>query len=330
MLHRFHFVKKKDRTQCNNYRGISLLSVPGKVLTLILLERLQAIIEPQLLETQCGFRKGRGKVDQIWVVRQVVERATEYRTPVFMCFVDLTKAYDLANCQAMAAILREYGVPRQLVAIIEELHSETWCQVRSAGDTSERFEVTTGVRQGCVLSPLLFNCFLDKILREAMANLNGGLQIDYTTSEGLFLTYRDKTTASTSIQDALVAESRGELQDMVNAIDNACRRWGMTISATKTKILAVGEPQSSNQPSIMLQNQPLEEVESFTYLGSEIGQSINVEPEVSVRLEKEGKSYQIWKYFAAGPSALHQSSHLSDPGVVCAPLWSGDMDGDPT
>ena len=51
----------------------------------------------------------------------------------------------------------------------------------------------------------------------------------------------------------------------------------MTISATKTKILAVGVPQSSNQPSIMLQNQPLEEVESFTYLGSEIGQSINVE-----------------------------------------------------
>ena len=294
--------KKKDRTQCNNYRGISLLSVPGKVLTLILLERLQAIIEPQLLETQCGFRKGRGTVDQIWVVRQVVERATEYRTPVFMCFVDLTKAYDSVNRQAMAAILREYGVPRQLVAIIEELHSETWCQVRSAGDTSERFEVTTGVRQGCVLSPLLFNCFLDKILREAMANLNGGLQIDYTTSEGLFLTYRDKTTASTSIQDALyaddltlVAESRGELQDMVNAIDNACRRWGMTISATKTKILAVGEPQSSNQPSITLQNQPLEEVESFTYLGSEIGQSINVEREVSVRLEKAGKVYQIWR-----------------------------------
>ena len=226
----------------HNYRGISLLSVLGKVLTLtlILLERLQAIIEPQLVERQCGFRKGRGTVDQIWVVRQVVERATGYRTPVFMCFVDLTKAYDSVSCQAMAAILKEYGVPRQLVAIVEELHSETWCQVRSAGDTSERFEVTTAIRRGCVLSPLLFNCFLDKILREAMANLNGGLQIDYTTSEGLFLTYRDKTTVSTCIQDALcaddltlVAESRGELQDMVNALDNACRRCGMTISATK-------------------------------------------------------------------------------------------------
>ena len=85
-----------------------------------------------------------------------------------------------------------YGVPCQLVAIIEELHSETWSQVRSADDTSEKFEVTTGVQQGCVVSPLLFNCFLDKTLREAMTTLghNGGLQIVYTTSEGVFLAYR--------------------------------------------------------------------------------------------------------------------------------------------
>ena len=82
---------------------------------------------------------------------------------------------------------------------------------------------------------------------------------------------------------------------MVNVIDNTCKQWSMTISATKSKILAVGEQQSSNQPSIMLQGQPLEEVESFSYLGSEIGQTINVEREVSVRLEKAGKVYQIWR-----------------------------------
>ena len=294
--------KKKDRKQCDNYRGISLLSVPGKVLALILLERLQAIIDPQLMEAQCGFRRGRGTVDQIWVMRQVVEKATEYKTPVFLCFVDLTKAYDSVNRQAMAAVLREYGVPHQLVKIIEELHSETWCQVKAAGDTSERFEVKTGVRQGCVLSPLLFNCFMDKILREAMATLGGGLKIEYATSRGLFLTYRDKTPASTSIQDALyaddltlVAQSRQELQHMVNAVNNAFKRWGMTISATKTKTLTVGEQQTNSQPPIMLQSQPLEEVESFSYLGSEISQSNKAEKEVAVRLEKAGKVFQIWR-----------------------------------
>ena len=89
------------------------------------------------MEAQCGLRRGRSTVDQNWVMRQAVEKVTEYKTPVFLCFVDLTKAYNSVNHQAMAAILREYGVPCQLLDIIEGLHSETWCQVRSAGDTSE-------------------------------------------------------------------------------------------------------------------------------------------------------------------------------------------------
>ena len=71
--------------------------MPGKVLALILLERLQEIIEPQLMEAQCGFRKGRAKVDQIWVTRQTVERAAEYHTPICFSFVDLTKANDSVN-----------------------------------------------------------------------------------------------------------------------------------------------------------------------------------------------------------------------------------------
>ena len=81
------------------------------MLTLVLLERLQVVIEPQLLEAQCGFCKGHGTVDQIWVTWQVVEKATEYKTPVHLCFIDLTKAYNLVNHAAMVAILRSYGVP---------------------------------------------------------------------------------------------------------------------------------------------------------------------------------------------------------------------------
>ena len=68
--------KKKYKRLCENYWGIALLSVPGKVLSLVLLYRLQTIIDPQLLESQCGFRKGQGTVDQIWVAQQIVERVT--------------------------------------------------------------------------------------------------------------------------------------------------------------------------------------------------------------------------------------------------------------
>ena len=77
----------------------------------------------------------------------------------------------------MTAILKEYGVPKQLVEIIEELYTGAQCQTSTAGGVSEKFEVNTGVIQGCVLSSFLFNCFPDKIPKEASDTLGGGLNI---------------------------------------------------------------------------------------------------------------------------------------------------------
>ena len=165
----------------------------------------------------------------------------------------------------MTAVLKEYGVPQQLVEIIGDLHTGTHCQVRTAGGTSEEFEVNTGVRQGCVLSPLLFNCVMDKTLKEATENLGGGLHIQYTTEGGVFLSYRDKTPAAACIQDvlyaddlAMVAETREEMQHMVNVLDRTCTRWGMSISGGKTKLRAVREQQPGEQPPITLKGQALE------------------------------------------------------------------------
>ena len=131
--------------------------------------------------------------------------------------------------------------------------------------------------------------------------MDGGLHVEYSTSGGLFLSYRDKTTALTCIQDVLyaddltmVAETRRELQHMLNVLDQACSWWGMTISTGKSKILSVGV-QLEHQPHITLQGQVLEDVESFSYLGSELGQTAKVEREVAVRLEKASKVYQIWR-----------------------------------
>ena len=103
--------KTNDRKVCNNYLGISLLNIPGKVLALILFERLQAIIETQLMDTQCGFRKGRSTANQIKVTRQVVGKVREYQTLVYLCFVDLSKAYDSVNRTALLVILKLHGVP---------------------------------------------------------------------------------------------------------------------------------------------------------------------------------------------------------------------------
>ena len=182
----------------------------------------------------------------MWVTRQIIERVAEYETAAHLCIVDLTKAYDSVDCHALIAVLKNYKVPCQLIDIIKEMYTDTWCQVRTAKGSSEEFRVESGVRQVCVLSPLLFNYFMDKILRETLEMTPGGWRIEYTTTKGLFLTYREKMPTKTDIQNiqyaddlTLVAESGEELHFMVDTLYRACMRRGMTINGAKMKSMSV-------------------------------------------------------------------------------------------
>ena len=86
--------KKGDRKQCTNYRGISLLSLPGKVYAKCLERKCREIVESKLEDGQCGFRPGRSTTDQIFTLKQIFEKSWEYGKDLFACFVDLEKAYD--------------------------------------------------------------------------------------------------------------------------------------------------------------------------------------------------------------------------------------------
>lgn len=108
--------------------------------------------------------------------------------------------------------------------------------------------------------PFFFNCFMDRILKEVAESLGGGLQVEYTIAGGLFLTYCDQTEASTLIQDiqyvndlTLTAETRSELQHMLDVLDRACRHWGMTSNVEKTQVLTVGDHLEADQATITLQ-----------------------------------------------------------------------------
>ena len=101
--------KKGDRRVCGNYRGISLLSIPGKVFARVLLNRLLAQIDQFLPEAQCGFRGGRGTVDMIFSLKQIQEKCIEQNMPLYMVFVDFTKAFDTVNRSALWTILQKYG-----------------------------------------------------------------------------------------------------------------------------------------------------------------------------------------------------------------------------
>ena len=144
---------KGDRTNCNNWRGIMLLSVTYKVLSQVVLNRLTATVDPLLWKEQAGFRKGRGCADQIFTLRQIVEKCNEWSATVYANFTDFTKAFDCVNHPTLWRILGHYGIPDKLVSITKMLYSDYSARVICGNNLTEEFAIRTGVKQGCVLSP---------------------------------------------------------------------------------------------------------------------------------------------------------------------------------
>ena len=105
--------KKKDRTECGNYRGISLVAHAGKVLLKIVTTRLSAYCEARNLlpEEQCGFRPHRSTTDMMFAVRRLQELGRKARVPLFLCFIDLQKAYDSVDRTLLWQVLARLGTP---------------------------------------------------------------------------------------------------------------------------------------------------------------------------------------------------------------------------
>ena len=104
--------KKGDRTECGNYRGISLISAAGKIFAPIPPNRLSSHITPEVVpETQCGFRSNRSTVDMILCLRQLQEKCIEQDRPLYIVFVDFTKAFDTVGRDWTMAATEEIWMP---------------------------------------------------------------------------------------------------------------------------------------------------------------------------------------------------------------------------
>ena len=114
--------KKGDLSDCNNWRGITLLSVPGKVFASIVLNRLRDGVEAHLRTEKAGFRSGRSCNKQIFTLRQIIEEVTAWQKPVMINFIDFRKAFDSVHRPSLWSILGQYGIPGTFVNIIQNLY----------------------------------------------------------------------------------------------------------------------------------------------------------------------------------------------------------------
>ena len=128
----------------------------------ILRARLQQYMNRELPDVQAGFRKGRGTRDQIANICWIIEKAREFQKNIYFCFIDYAKAFD---CVDHSQILKEMGIPDHLTCLLRDLYAGQEATVRTGHGTTYCFQIGKGVRQGCVLSPCLFNLYAEYIMR---------------------------------------------------------------------------------------------------------------------------------------------------------------------
>ena len=225
----FHCNPKGNTKECSNYCIIGLISHASKVMLKILQARLQQYVNRELPDVQAGFRKGRGTRDQIANIRWIIEKAREFQKNIYVYFIYYTKVFDSMD---MWKILKEMGIPDHLTCLLRgryDLYAGQEATVRTGHGTTDWFQIGKGVRQGCILSPCLFNLYAEYIMR------NAGLE---EAQAGIKIAWRDISNLRYADNTTLMAESEEELKSLLMKVKEESEKVGLKLNIQKSKIMA--------------------------------------------------------------------------------------------
>ena len=220
--------KKGNAKECSNYHTIALSSHASKVMLKILQARLQQYVNRELPDVQAGFRKGRGTRDQTANIHWIIEKAREFQKNI--CFIDYAKASDCVDHNKWWKILKEMGRPDHLTCLLRNLYAVQEATVRTGHGTTDWFQIGKGVRQGCILSPCLFNLYVEYIMS------NTGLE---ETQAGIKIAGRNINNLRYADDTTLMAESKEELKSLLMGVKEESEK-GLKLNIQKTKIMASG------------------------------------------------------------------------------------------
>ena len=269
--------KKGDKLDCPNYRGISLLNASYKVLSYIMFRRLQPLAEEFIGNYQAGFRPGLSTTDQIFTVRQILQKCKEFNIITHHLFVDFKAAYDTVNRQELWKIMSEFNFPSKLIRLLQATLNGVQCYVRVAGNLAEPFESLNGLRQGDALSCTLFNIVLEGVIRRAGIRTEGTIFNKSTQYVG----YADDIN--------MIGRSHRYVEESLQNFDREAKRVGLVINEAKTKYMVTGSSHNSGVGNMVrFQTDDgyyeFEQVQEFVYLGSLVTSNNDISLDIKRRI----------------------------------------------
>jgi len=305
--------KKGDLGNCNNWRGITLLSLTSKIFSRIILQRITTAVDGILRQEQASFRKGKSCIDHIFVLRQILEQSHEWNGSLYVVFVDFEKAFDSLHRDSLWKILRHYGIPQKLVNVIRSLYENFECRVIHNNQLTEPLKVESEAKQGCILSPLLFSMAIDWIMRRTTEGRRQGIQWTLTSLLD-DLDYAD---------DIVLLPSRNQdIQQKTKQLALSASTIGFRDNTGKTQVIRnntrVGD-------SITINDQPLQDVDEFIYLGSKVTTDGDCAREINTRISKANQAFAMLKPIWRTTSlSMHTKLRIFKSNVLSVLLYGSE------
>ena len=256
--------KKGNTSDLGNYRGICVSSALLKVLCTLLNNRIYTMCQENGLisKNQIGFQKQCRTSDHILTLKSVVKKyVTLGEKKLYACFVDLEKAFDSVWHKGLFCKLESNGITGKSLDLIKDLYNKTKCAIKIDNRITDFFSYTKGVRQGCPLSPLLFNIYVNDLIDVINQNSPSDIHLNKNNKINTLM-YADDLV--------LISESKEGLQLQIDSLVEYCRKWKLKVNAKKTKCMIFNRGNKPLKSDFYVDGNKIECVKTFTYLGFSI------------------------------------------------------------
>lgn len=279
--------KSGSKADPNNYRGITISSCMGKLFAKLMASRLTNFLTGNniLSEYQIGFRPSCRTSDHVFVLKSIIDHMKKNRKKVFACFIDFRKAFDSVWRDGLLLKLYKCGLGRKFCRLIGNMLSQTQSCVRIGNKVTEYFNSEVGTRQGCNLSPMIFNLFINDL-----PNLLQKVGSDPPCIEKKnvpILLYADDVV--------LLSKSEAGLNKALQTVFVFCQKWKLQVNLAKTKVMVFNCKKTTHY-KFMLGRQRIEITTKYTYLGVVFTPSGKFRACINTLASKAKRAYNSFKF----------------------------------